>query len=327
MIISRSPFRVSLLGGGTDHPDYFKKNEGGVISFAIKKYSYLTYKPQPQEFKFNYRIRTYTNQDCNDINEITHNIVRESMKYYKINSPCEIIHFADYPSNSGLGSSSAFTSSFVAICHYLTKNKFIRRHVAEDSIYIERDLCKENGGWQDQIASVYGGFTRIDFNNNGFNVKPLLLSEDYLSYLQNNMLLVHLDGERMSNQIQDKVTYNKNSYLDEIFCLVNRLEHILNKSESIDSISELIKKYWFLKQRVNPFVNNEKIQSLYDLALANGALSGKIMGAGSSGFFLFVVPEETHFNFIDNLKMFKISKIKFDFDGVKVDKLSSLYEK
>ena len=95
----------------------------------------------------------------------------------------------------------------------------------------------------------------------------------------------------------------------------------------ITTDSELIKKYWFLKQRVNPFVNNEKIQSLYDLALANGALSGKIMGAGSSGFFLFVVPEETHFNFIDNLKMFKISKIKFDFDGVKVDKLSSLYEK
>lgn len=309
MIISKTPFRMSFFGGGTDIPDFFKTYHGSVISTTFDKYVYVTVRHLPRFFDYTSEIIYSKQERVSKIDDIVHPMVRNSMKYLDMHE-LHIAYDADLPAKSGLGTSSTFAVGLLNGFYSLKGKKVSKKRLADDAIYVERELCSEAGGWQDQIAASFGGFNRIDFNSSGYKVTPIKISNKRKKLLNSRLMLFFTGFTRFSADVQKSTIVNirdKNSYYLDMLKLVDKAQLLLeNNKKSLDEFGYLLDQAWHLKKETSASISNSRIDDLYETAIANGALGGKLLGAGGGGFLLFYVPTEKQDNVRNALKLLEV---------------------
>ena len=296
MIISRTPFRISFLGGGTDYPDWYRSNGGAVLSVTINKYSYVTCRFLPPFFDYKYLIRYFQREETNSIAEIQHPSVRECLSFMEINDCIEIVHHADLPARSGLGSSSTFT---VGLLHSLSalKNKMAnKRELAINAIHVEQNIIKENVGSQDQTAAAFGGFNQINFGGiNEIEVRQLIIESDRYKEFENSLMLFFTGFSRTASEIaceQIKEIPNHTSDLQSMKLMVDEGIDILTGNTPLKEFGFLLDRQWKIKRKFSTKITNTMIDNIYSTGIKSGALGGKLLGAGGGGFMLFFVPPE-----------------------------------
>lgn len=295
MIITKTPFRMSFFGGGTDIEEYFKKHKGAVISTTFDKYVYVTVRHLPRFFEYTSEIDYSIHERVKSIDEIKHPMVRNAMKYLDMHE-LRIAYDADLPARTGLGTSSTFAVGLLNAFYSLKGKRVSKNKLAYDAIHVERELCNESGGWQDQIAASFGGLNRIDFNEKGYTVTPIKITKKRKKELNKNLLLFFTGFTRFSAEIQKETTKSldeKNNELAIIKSHVDRAQNILeDSSRSLDDFGLLLNDTWLLKKRLSNGISNSSIDELYKIGINAGALGGKLLGAGGGGFLLFYVPIE-----------------------------------
>ena len=314
MIISKTPYRISFFGGGSDYPEWYNKFGGTVLSTTINKYLYITCRELPGFFDHKYRIVWRKIEMVKDINQINHHAIKGILKYYKFNKGLEIHYDGDLPARSGMGSSSSFVVGLINALFKLNKNNLDKKELAKKSLFIEQKILNEMVGSQDQIAAAYGGFNRIFFNkNNSFKLKKIKTNKN-LKLLEDNLILIYTSINRNAHDIASGYVKNlkstKKDYIKEIIDHVEEGEKIL-KSGNIDDFGRLLNSAWNIKKQLGKSITNNKIDELYDYALKNGALGGKILGAGGGGFLLLYMKKKDRINFLKKNK--KIINIPFKF--------------
>lgn len=320
MIITKTPFRISFLGGGTDYPKFFNEYGGSVISTTFDKYAYLTVRNLPHFFDFKTKIVYSKIETVTDINDIKHPLVRESMKYLNMKD-LHISYDADLPAKSGLGSSSAFTCSIIQNFHAMQGKYISKKVLSEKAIYVERVLCGEDGGWQDQIASAYGGLNRINFKNNEFEVCPVIISDKRKKILNDHLMLFFTGLTRVSSQIaheQNKIIKTKSDDLKEMLSLVDDGERILSSKCKIDEFGKLLDYTWKLKKSLTSTISSTKIDDIYERAIKSGAVGGKLLGAGGGGFILFFADPIYHKKIKETLSDLLYIPFKFNNSGSQI---------
>ena len=296
MIISRTPFRVSFFGGGTDFPIWYKNNSSKVINVAINKYCYVNVRRLPPFFKYKFRLRYHQTEEVKLINKIKHPTVRESLKFLKYNDQFEMIHNADLPAQSGLGASSSFSVGLLNCLHALNNRYVSKKNLANQAIFIEQNLVRDFVGSQDQVAASFGGFNIIDFYGNNYKVSQIPLSYRNVKKLEESLLLVFSGFSRSASKVEKKKIkrFSKNiSYLNEINKISHNAEELIRNSKNILSdFAELLNKHWYYKKKLTESVSNSTINNLINLGLKNGAEGAKILGAGDGGFILFLTDKK-----------------------------------
>ena len=292
MIITKTPFRMSFFGGGTDMEPFFKIYGGSVISTTFDKYCYVNVRHLPRFFDYSTELSYSKIERVNDIDLIEHPSIKNAMKMLDMHE-IRLTYEADLPARSGLGTSSSFAVGMLN-AFYALKGKYVdKRKLADDAIFLERELCNEAGGWQDQIAASFGGMNRIDFSNDGYEVHPIIISPDRKKILNNNLMMFFTGFTRFSSEIQkenEKGNVNKINQLKEMLSLVDDAEDILtNKNTNLDEFGRLLDHTWNLKRQTGNAVSTNDIDLLYDKGIKAGALGGKLLGAGGGGFLVFYV--------------------------------------
>lgn len=294
MVISRTPFRISFFGGGTDYPGWYRKNGGKVLATTINKYCYISARFLPPFFGYKYRIAWSKIENCKTIDEIMHPSVAAVLRFTKIPHGLEIHHDGDLPARSGLGSSSAFTVGLLNALYSLNGRMVNKKQLAKESIYIEQNLLKETVGSQDQILASYGGFNLITFHTDGqITVKPMTISSKRMKELENHLMLLYTGIVRTASDVaktfvpdiqqKEKQLFAMNKMVDQAF-------HMLNSKQDIRDFGKLLHESWQLKRSLSSSVSNSVIDKIYRKALLQGAIGGKIIGAGGGGFLLLFVP-------------------------------------
>ena len=293
MVITQTPFRISFFGGGTDFPGFYEKNGGQVLSTTIDKYCYITVRHLPPFFEYSNYIAYSKCERTANVDEIQHPAVREAMKKMDMHD-LVILYDADLPARTGLGTSSSFAVGLLS-AFYALKGKYAdKRRLAEEAIYLERVLCNESGGVQDQIAAAYGGFNKIVFDSSGFEVNPVVISQQKKDELNDNFLLYFTGVSRFSSSIQVEQERNlhvKKQQLLRLKDLVDEAERSLVE-DNVDDFGRLLDMEWNLKREINGKVSNPTIDEYYKRGKAGGALGGKLLGAGGGGFLLLYVQKE-----------------------------------
>lgn len=294
MIITKTPFRMSFFGGGTDIPEFFKKGRGAVISTTFDKYVYVTVRHLPRFFDYTTEIAYAQIERVTRLDDIEHPVVRNAMRHLDMHE-LHISYDADLPARSGLGTSSTFAVGLLN-SFYCLKGKYAsKRQLAEEAIYVERELCQEAGGWQDQIAASFGGLNRIDFDASGFRVTPIIINEARKQELNDNLMLFFTGFTRLSSEVQKAVGVASGDHDEELrrnLELVDRAQQILESDTSnLDDFGRLLGEAWELKRGLSKGISTDAIDALYAKALSAGALGGKLLGAGGGGFLLFYVPK------------------------------------
>ena len=295
MIITKTPFRMSFFGGGTDMTDFFNEYGGAVISTTFDKYCYVTVRHLPPFFDYTTELVYSKIERLNKVDDMVHPMVRNTMKYLNMHE-LRINYESDLPARSGLGTSSSFCVGLLNAFYNLKRKNPTKEQLAKDSIYIEREMCKESGGWQDQIAASFGGFNRIDFKNNEFKVTPLKISDERKKILNSRLLLFFTGFTRFSSDVQ-KSTFKqtpeeKIAILKKMLSLVDAAQEVLeNENKNLDEFGKLLNDTWNLKRKTGKTVSNDSIDEFYDKAIKAGALGGKLLGAGAGGFLVFYVPD------------------------------------
>lgn len=293
MIITKTPFRMSFFGGGTDMEDYFKMNRGAVISTTFDKYCYVNVRHLPRFFDYSTELSYSKTERVTDVNNIKHPAIREAMKMLDMHE-IRLTYEADLPARSGLGTSSSFAVGMLN-AFYALKGKYAdKKKLADEAIYLERVLCNEAGGWQDQIAASYGGFNRINFRPDGYEVLPIIISPERKKRLNNNLLMFFTGFTRFSSDVQKANAatspIDKNVYLKQMYDLVDEAERVLvDQSADLDDFGRLLDTTWKLKRQTGGFVSTNSIDELYQIGIEAGALGGKLLGAGGGGFLVFYV--------------------------------------
>ena len=319
MIISRTPFRMSLFGGGTDYPDWYLENGGMVLGATIDKYCYLSVRYLPPFFEHKHRVVWSEIELVNNIDEIRHPAVKAILEEMKFIRGLEISYNADLPARSGLGSSSAFTVGLINALTALRGKMISKKALAQDAIRIEQEVIGEAVGSQDQIWAAYGGLNKIEFQKDGkFSISPIIMGEkNYLS-LESSLMLFFTGFSRVAPLIAQKKIdnfKNKEEELNMLSTLASSAASSLqDKNYDIKKIGELIHEAWILKRELAEGVTTKEIDEIYKEGLRAGALGGKILGAGGGGFILFVVPPENQANLQKRLS--KLVHVKFNFDSV-----------
>ena len=295
MIITQTPFRMSFLGGGTDIESFFKKYGGAVISTTFDKYCYVNVRHLPRFFDYTTEISYSRTERVTDIQDIKHPAVRNAMEMLDMHE-LRLTYEADLPARSGLGTSSSFAVGMLN-AFYALKGKYAdKKKLADEAIYLERKLCQEMGGWQDQIAAAYGGLNRINFNADGYEVKPIIISPERKKRLNNNLLMFFTGFTRFSSEVQKQNAMGKENkvvQLREMLSLVDDAEQILtDKNTDLDEFGKLLDHTWRLKRQTGSAVSTENIDLLYEKGIKAGALGGKLLGAGGGGFLVFYVQPE-----------------------------------
>lgn len=295
MIITRTPYRISFFGGGTDFPTYYEEFGGSVLSVSINRYSYIQCRLLPPFFDHNYRIRYFQTERVMKIKDIQHPSVRECLRYLDYPHPLEVLHSGDIPAMSGIGSSSSFTVGFLMALYGLLGRMVTKRELALQAIDIEQNYIKEHVGSQDQFAVAFGGFNRIDFGKGKkININPLIMPSQRLKALEDNLLFCFSGISRFSSEIQASHIQNiKNIHteLSEMTDLVESAYSILNSDKDLDDFGRLLNKAWKIKRSFSSKISNSTLDDLYNCAMKAGALGGKVCGAGGGGFMLFYVPK------------------------------------
>lgn len=298
MIISRTPYRISFFGGGTDYPAWYLENGGRCISATINKYCYLTCRELPPFFDHRYYIRYFKQEKASSIEEIEHPVVRHCINYLGMRQPLEVVHTGDLPAQSGMGSSSSFTVGLLNCFNALSGKLTNKRELAEAAIHVEQNLCQESVGSQDQVAASFGGLNSINFSSSGdFNVQPIPFSQDDLNELSSNLLLCYTGVSRTASEIAEgqisRIGVNR-SKLRRMMEICDEGLLILNRNFELGYFADLLNEQWVLKKSLSDSISGGYLDELYEVAIENGALAGKLLGAGYGGFMLFVAPQSQH---------------------------------
>tara|TARA_Y100000294_G_scaffold96135_1_gene89396 strand:+ start:1388 stop:2371 length:984 start_codon:yes stop_codon:yes gene_type:complete len=320
MIITKTPYRISFFGGGSDYPGWYKKFGGSVLSTTIDKYIYISCRELPPFFDHKYRIVWSKIENVKTIAEIQHLTVRKLLKYNKIKSGLEIHYDGDLPARSGMGSSSSFSVGLMrALMKYQYKDlKGI--NLAQKTIFFEQKIMKETVGSQDQVAVSIGGFNKINFlKNDKIIVKKIL--KNNLKKLNSNLLLLYTGIQRNANVIANnyvhKLSNQKEKNVRKIIENVELGEKII-KLGNLDDFGKLLHHAWIEKKELSRLISNHKIDELYKVALKNGALGGKLLGAGGGGFLLVYIKKEKQKNFLNKIKNITNIPFKFSNEGCEV---------
>lgn len=296
MIITKTPFRMSFFGGGTDMESFFREYGGAVLSTTFDKYCYVNVRHLPRFFDYSTEISYSKTERVNSIEAIEHPAVRNAMKMLDMHE-IRLTYEADLPARSGLGTSSSFAVGMLN-AFYCLKGKYVdKKTLADDAIYLERVLCGEAGGWQDQIAASFGGMNRIEFNEDStYDVKPIIIHPDRKKQLNENLLMFFTGFTRFSSDMQkaNAIGYKeKIKQLQEMYVLVDNAETILeDKHSDLDDFGRLLDATWRLKRQTGGAITTNSIDELYEKGIAAGALGGKLLGAGGGGFLVFYVQPE-----------------------------------
>lgn len=297
MIISRTPFRISFFGGGTDYPPWYRENGGAVLSTTINKYCYVSCRYLPPFFKHKYLIRYRLTEPVYDVSEIQHPSVRECLKFMGVENGIEMVHTSDIPARSGVGSSSAFTVGFLNTLAALEGKMLTKRQLAGNAIEVEQNWIKENVGSQDQVATAFGGLNRIDFNGKqNFLVQPVTIGDEKNKLLQDHLMFFFTGISRTASDIAGKQIESISSKSRELRAMhemVDEAIDILNGSkDNITDFGKLLHESWMIKSSLTDSVSTRWVDDMYSIACDAGALGGKLCGAGGGGFLLLFVPPE-----------------------------------
>lgn len=295
MIITKTPFRMSFFGGGTDMPAFFNEHGGAVLSTTFDKYCYVTVRHLPPFFDYTSELVYSRIEQVDSIEKIEHPLVRNCIKFLDMHE-LRVNYESDLPARTGLGTSSSFAVGLLN-AFYALKGKYAsKKQLADEAIYVERELCKESGGWQDQIAAAFGGFNRIDFKDNGYKVSPIIISPGRKQRLNENLLLFFTGFSRFSSEIQkstEAAIKDKTAQLREMLALVNEAQEVLvNDKSDLDDFGRLLDTTWRLKRQTGAKISTGSIDELYEKGIKAGALGGKLLGAGGGGFLVFYVQPE-----------------------------------
>ena len=295
MIITKTPYRISFFGGGSDYPSWYKKNGGAVLSTTIDKYIYISCRFSPNYFKKKYRIVWRKIENVQRVNQINHKAVRELLKNLKIKPGLEIHYYGDLPARSGMGSSSCFTVGLMQSLCRIKKIKLTKSKLANKSIHFEQKIMREVVGSQDQTSASFGGFNKIIFNKNGsINVKKIESNKN-LKKLNENLILIYTGinrtAHKIANRYVNQLTTVKRDQINRIVSYVRDGENILNSGE-VDDFGRLLHDAWMEKKALSNLISNSKINEIYEKAMEYGALGGKLLGAGGGGFLLMYMKEK-----------------------------------
>ena len=322
MIITKTPFRMSFFGGGTDMEDYFRDNGGAVLSTTFDKYCYVNVRHLPRFFDYSTELSYSKIERVTNVDDIQHPAIRNAMKMLNMYE-IRLTYEADLPARSGLGTSSSFAVGMLN-AFYALKGKYAdKKKLADEAIYLERELCQEAGGWQDQIAASYGGFNRINFGPNGYEVLPVIISPERKKRLNDNLMMFFTGFTRFSSEVQKanniSGTENKRAKLKKMYELVDEAEAVLtDKERDLDDFGRLLDITWRLKKGTGSSISTNSIDELYEKGIAAGALGGKLLGAGGGGFLVFYVQPEKQKAIREAMKELMYIPFKFEDGGTRV---------
>lgn len=312
---------MSFFGGGTDMPEFFNEHGGAVISTTFDKFCYVIVRHMPPFHPYVSELVHNRFERVNDMEEIEHPLIRECMRLHDIHE-IRLTYEGDLPARSGLGTSSTFAVGMLNAFCALKGKMMSKRQLAQEAIYVERDVLKEHGGWQDQVAAAYGGLNRIDFRNHDFSVRPIIISPKRKKELDENLLLFYTGIQRFSSEIQADTfakPVDKTQQLLDMLALVDEAERILtDKNTSLDEFGKLLDTTWKLKRGTGAKISNGSIDGLYDKAIKAGALGGKLLGAGGGGFLLFYCEKEKQDALKQALEELMVVPFAFENEGAQV---------
>lgn len=322
MIITKTPFRMSFFGGGTDMESFFREHGGAVLSTTFDKYCYVNVRHLPQFFDWSTELTYSKIERASSIDDIEHPAIRNAMKMLDMHE-IRLAYEADLPARSGLGTSSSFAVGMLN-AFYALKGKYAdKKRLADEAIYLERVLCQEAGGWQDQIAAAFGGMNRIEFNKDGtYDVKPIIIHPDRKKKLNNNLLMFFTGFTRFSSDLQkaNQAGYDeKVKLLQQMYTLVDDAERVLeDKHSDLDDFGRLLDTTWRLKRQTGGAITTNSIDALYETGIDAGALGGKLLGAGGGGFLVFYVQPEKQTAVKEAMKDLLYVPFQFEDGGTRV---------
>jgi D-glycero-alpha-D-manno-heptose-7-phosphate kinase len=322
MIISRTPFRISFFGGGTDYPAWYRKHGGTVLATTIDKYCYITCRYLPPFFEHRLCVIYSKMEYCQTIDEIAHPAVREVLRYLNHDRGLEIHHDGDVPARSGMGSSSAFT---VGLLHalYALKGHMVSKHqLAMESIHIEQEILKETVGSQDQVLAAYGGLNHISFLPNGeISVRPITIAHERLKELNAHLMLFYTGIKRTASNVADSYVNGIEEKKRQLRIMKDMVEEsisILSSDQDICGFGELLHEAWQAKRSLSAKVSNTHVDAIYDQAISAGAVGGKLLGAGGGGFLLLFAPPPVQEALREKLSKLIYVPFKFEFSGSQI---------
>jgi D-glycero-alpha-D-manno-heptose-7-phosphate kinase len=322
MIISRTPFRISFLGGGTDYPAWYRQHGGAVLATTIDKYCYITCRYLPPFFEHRYCVIYSKMEYCQTVDEIQHPAVREVVKHLKVERALEIHHDGDLPARSGMGSSSAFTVGLLHALHALGGRMVSKQQLALESVHLEQNVLKETVGSQDQVLAAHGGLNHVTFQPNGeIAVRPVTIGAERMRELNSHLMLFYTGIKRTASTVAE--TYvngieTRKRQLRIMKDLVDEALAVLNSRQDLDGFGELLNEAWQAKRSLSSSVSNPDVDALYESAVSAGALGGKLTGAGGGGFLLLFVPPERQQSVRDRLDGLIHVPFKFEFSGSQI---------
>lgn len=320
MIISRTPVRISLFGGGTDYPEYYNKKSGAIIGASINKYTYVSINQLSDFFEYKIRVGYSKSELVNSVDDIVHPSVKECLKFHKLDGNLDIHIFSDLPAKTGLGSSSSFTVGFLNALYGLNGRVVSKNNLAAEALHVEQTMIGENVGSQDQIHASYGGLNLIEFNNEGFLVKPIIISKKKYKLLEGSLMLFYTKQTRFASDIlEEQIEKTKqgcnDKLLEEMYDMVYKAVDVISNtddSEFLKEIGLMLDKSWKLKKALSTKVSNLLIDKAYEKAINAGAYGGKVTGAGGGGFLLILADLKYQNNVrkaLDNM-----SEVDFEFE-------------
>lgn len=319
MIICRTPFRISFFGGGTDYPTWFEQYGGAFLSTTINRYCYVMCRYLPPFFDVKGRISWSKVENVSSIDEIENPVVRESLRFMQMDPAVDIHYHGDLPARSGLGSSSSFAVGLLNALHTLKGEAVTKADLAQEAIYVERNLIGDTVGVQDQIASAFGGLNHTTIMKDGrFMVEPVTLKIDRYHELESHMLLLFTGITRFAAQVAESQVKSMKDHVTElqrVQSLVDEGLSVLSSNAPIGDFGLLLNETWRMKRRLSDMVSNDMIDDAYAVALKYGAYGGKLLGAGGGGFMLLFAPPEHHQAIKDGLGDFLPVPIQLEFQG------------
>jgi D-glycero-alpha-D-manno-heptose-7-phosphate kinase len=322
MIISRTPYRISLFGGGTDYPAWFRQHGGEVIAASINRYCYLTCRYLPPFFEQRFRIVYSITEDCNQVSEIKHPVVRAALEKFQLDRGVELHHDGDLPARSGIGSSSSFSVGILHVLHALKGDIISSEELAKSAIWLEQDRLKENVGCQDQISAAFGGFNHIEFLPSGdFRVNPLTLSRGRMDEIVENLMLFYTGIRRTSSDVAATYVTNLEARAEQLQrtqASVAAAKKLFTGANGMKEVGELMHDTWLQKRALSHAVSSREIDELYAEGRAAGAVGGKILGAGGGGFILLVVPPARRDAVRERLRKLICVPFNFEFGGSRI---------
>jgi D-glycero-alpha-D-manno-heptose-7-phosphate kinase len=320
--MTRTPLRVSLFGGGTDYPDYFKNNPGGVVGMAIDKHIFIAATRLQTPLEHRYRIAYSKLELVENLNSIQHPVVKAVLKDYGVDEALDISILSDLPSSGGgLGSSSAFTVGFVSLIRSMGGHHLTKIDLAREAIRFERDVLQENVGVQDQLHAAFGGLNRFDFDGGRFRISPVQLTSDTMETLNSSLLLIYTNISRRATDIvatQLEATKSKaiDKDLRELYEMVGECVSILeNGTQVVETLGKMLHESWLIKRNLTSKVSNDAIDDIYSKARQAGAYGGKLCGAGGGGFVLVIAPPSSHEAIIQAVSPLQVIPISIDTQG------------